>query len=474
MPRCPSATCLILSGAILLSGCTEAAFLLGTGTGLTGGVAPTVGTGSGGTVTIGGEIPISEPPDAVVGPSFAPSLLDPILEATAGAKALVAGDIDNDGVMDLASISDENQPVQIHLRNTTTNLFDTVTIGGGAPISRSVDIELADFDQDGRLDVAVLINDTGFAPPPMAEKLGALVLLFQGADVRNSYQWTRVVVSFKGTNDEGFVDMTVGDFDGQNGPDVVFSSNEPTEENVPDKFLYLYTNPGGGAARNSASWVETQIEQEKSPLNRVETIDVDQDGDLDVVATSPPAKSFNTRWMQNPLVESGVAAVTAGAWNLRMVGQQQDGGDVLDVGDIDGDGALDVAVARQDLRVIQWFRNPGVDALSQETFPIPWSVFNIGQLTDGDINQIQLVDMDGNGTLDCFVTASGNIAGYQRQLLASVTDFWTPFSILATEPVADIGKAAFGDFNGDGRVDFVAPLNREGLTQDQLVIFTRR
>ncbi|MEE8168938.1 MAG: VCBS repeat-containing protein, partial [Phycisphaerae bacterium] len=209
-----------------------------------------------------------------------------------------------------------------------------------------------------------------------------------------------------------------------------------------------------------------------SMLNQIVSVDLDGDGDLDVVMTSPPAKSFNIRWMQNPLVPSGVAAVGAGQWQERFVGQQDGGADAMDVGDIDGDGDVDVAASRADVRLTQWFRNPGATALAAEVFPIPWEVFNIGALTDGIINQLQLVDLDSNGTLDAFITASGNMVGFQRQ--TDIENFWTPFSILATVPVADIGRVGFADLNGDGDLDFIAPLDRDGLIQDQIAIFTRQ
>src|SRR5205823_1481951 len=154
------------------------------------------------------------------------------------------------------------------------------------------------------------------------------------------------------------------------------------------------------------------------------------------------------------LRESGLGAVFSGQWPRRIIGQQQDGAQAIAVGDIDQDGSIDVAVVRQDLQLVQWFRNPGPANLAAEVFPIPWDVYNIGALKEGTIDQVQLVDLDQNGTLDCLVTASGNVAGFQRQ--ANVQNYWTPFSIFATNPVATIGRMGFTDFNGDGKLDFVA------------------
>jgi len=456
---------------VTAGGCSTLAFLFGTG-GIPGSTT-TVTTGSGGTTTLNGAIPSTTQPAAITAPNYSASLLDPLFEASAGARAVALGDIDNDGVTDVASISFESQPVQIHLRNTTTGVFDTISVGGGGPISITNAVALADFNADGRLDIAVCVQDTGFAPALMeADITSAVVLLIAPADPRNAYGWTRVVISFHDTTETGYTDFTVGDFDGQNGPDVIVLSHEPDPPIIPGVRAYLLSNPGGAAALVGGNWTETATEFDVVDLVAIRSGDIDGDGDLDTVIAGPTGKSFNLRWMRNPLVESGAAAVTAGAWSRRFVGQQQGGADHIALGDIDADGDLDVAAASAGLMLTQWFMNPGPTALASEIFPIPWSVFNIGTINSGEINQVQLADMDQNGTLDCFVTASGNIVGFQRQ--GNLQDFWTPFSILATDPVATIGTCGFADFNGDGQLDFLAPLDRDGLLQDQFVIFTHQ
>jgi hypothetical protein len=436
-------------------------------------------------------------PAVILSPLFLSDQADPLLEATAGAKVVVAaqlnddngdGVIDDNDEIDFVSGSDESQPIQIHLNQGGGLAFSTISIAGGGPIARMIKLAVTDIDVDGRPDIAVLVNDTGFTPVEGADLRGAVVLLFAPPDPANALAWTEVTVN--GTfvlpdDDVGMTDFAVVDIDldveadgvTPRGPDIVLASNEV--EDVQD-YLRLYLNPGrgGGAAhlsRNGALWGNgSAITVDAVPFRGLAAADIDRDGDLDLVTASPTAKTHNISWFVNPRIPAGVGAVTA-TWRRDFVGQQQDGGDFVDVADIDGDGDLDVAAAKVSEGLVQWFENPddpaaGVNIVTQQTFP--WRVFNLGKVQSGfDISQMRLVDLNRDGAVDCFVTANGSMAGMQRGL--DLYDFWLQFSIVTTNPVATIGRCGFADVNRDGLLDIIAPLDRTGLTQDQIIIYRR-
>lgn len=407
-----------------------------------------------------------------------PDLIDPLFESTAGAAAVALGDVNNDGFMDVVSISDENQAVQLHLMNPLTEVFDpAITIGGGGPLARMNDIELTDLNSDNKLDVVVLAQDSGFATPPNIAKYGALVMLIQGASPTVPANWTQV--DFLGglpadPNDQGLrfdnnntslADMVTGDFTGDGLPDIVVASNEDPQP--PQSYVYLFPNPGIANVTNPSLWIGTVIEFNAPDYSRLAAADIDLDGDLDVVASVPTSKTLNLHWLENINV--------VGVWPVRVISQQEGGGDVIAVGDVDKDGDLDLVSSSAASLLTQWFRNPGAAALTSGA-QVPWDVFNVGELNGvpGVINQVQLVDLNGDTNLDVFVTAYdsqqalGAVYGFQWQ--GDIEDGWEAFPIDATG--ARYGRVGFFDFDGNGRVDFLAPLNYPGLTNDRIAFYT--
>jgi|GEM_PF-824030 len=413
------------------------------------------------------------PPPAFISDLIRPDLIDPVFESTAGAKAVWIGDIDGDGANDVASVSDENQTVQIHLWNNATASFDaTISIAGGTPLARMNDIEMADFNNDGKLDIAVLVNDTGTTPPPGIRMLSALVLLLQGTNPRNPADWTQVdytgeppAVALQNrdmlfmSNAVGATDLALGDVTGDGLPDVLLVSNE--DPPPPHAFTYLLSNPGIANVADPTQWNRVAIDNNGPDYSEIKVADIDNDNDLDVVVSAPTTATFNLRWIEN----NGNGTV----WTRRLISQQQGGGESIALGDIDDDGDLDMAVYGVGVQLTQWFRNPGSVFLATGV-QVPWDVFNIGEMenTTASIQQVQLVDLDGDAKLDCFVTADGVAVGFRRE--DNVEDTWESFGI--TDLDAEIGRVGFADFDANGRIDFLAPLDSDGLTGDRIAFYT--
>ncbi len=301
-------------------------------------------------------------------------------EDTAGPKFVVAGDIDKDGLQDLISAWNQNQPVQLHLqrRDSDGNIsFRTITLGGTDPIAVVGGLQIGqindddndgDIDDDDWLDVVVLSKATGHAawcpaePPKEISSLeGEIIVLFSPDDanlIPDGDRWTEMIlvnpfvqdrwihnqfpgnefVSFEESKTKpewnGFTDLVVANMDGLDGDDILVSLNTGECEELGQKLaintIDLWVNPGpGGLAEVSEEWgapppetlsrgVPVALMHDVPQVKGIEVLDIDNDGDLDVIATWTNAISRNIRWARNPLVPhqtggaSGRDAVIAG------------------------------------------------------------------------------------------------------------------------------------------------------------------
>ncbi|MEK7710275.1 MAG: VCBS repeat-containing protein [Planctomycetota bacterium] len=328
--------------------------------------APASPGGTGGTDGGGGSTDNSdvELPSEETRSFFTAFQIDPVDEDSAGPKFVVAGDVDQDGLTDLVSAWNQSQPIQLHLqrRDPAGNIsFRTITLAGTTPIAVVAGLQLGQINDDGFLDVVVLVKATGVGgfcptdPPSEISRLeGEIIVLFNPGDaafIPDGDRWTEMALvnpyvqdrwihnQFPGretadfeemkTKPEngGFTALAVGNLDGNPGDEIVVSLNpgecEELGQKPPTDTVDLWINPGPGLAEDSANWgvpsdiglsrgAPLTILADAPEVKDIKLGDVDGDGDLDVVAAWSNALSSNVRWARNPLVEQGAGAVISG------------------------------------------------------------------------------------------------------------------------------------------------------------------
>jgi hypothetical protein len=541
--------------------------------------APASPGGTGGSV--GDELEGTQDVDLSAGATrsfFTAFQIDPEAEDSAGPKFVAAGDIDRDGLTDLVSAWNQNQPVQLHLqrRGTSGNIsFRTITLAGTNPVAVVAGLQVGQINGDGWLDVVILTKATGHMtlcpkdPPEEISGLeGEIIILFspgEASQIPNGDFWTQMILvnpmirdvwihnQFPGieyqsfeqgqTKPEwnGFTDLVVADIDNTPGDDILVALNpgacEELGQEPPVNTVDLWLNPGPALAETSSAWGTTPpdgysrgapvaLMADAPQVKDIEVLDIDGDGDLDVIATWTEALSPNIRWVRNPYVPhlaggaSGRAAVEsyvddgwrlfATEWQSRPIGTIDSGSDVIAIGDIDDDGSDDILVRSTIGQVVQFFRQPNALSIAPEFPPadpiperanFPWNVYTLTEFTDQEPEAIGIGDLTGDGQNEVVVAVEGGVYWYDTAISATVYDPWFPHAIIQDSPPEETTAAGDGmsseiappgsgvgveavdvsthvntllivDLDGDGRNDIVGTLDRRvgaGLSDDRLV-----
>lgn len=131
----------------------------------------------------------------------------------------------------------------------------------------------------------------------------------------------------------------VGDINGDGQPDIVSSGEGPMDRGTapPNAGLYWYEYP---------TWTKHPIDPNGTFADDMQLVDVDGDGDLDIVVPEDGAKEV--RWYENPGPHGDPRK---DPWKVHVIGsytlfQFEEAHDV-EVADLNGDGKVDILIANQ-------------------------------------------------------------------------------------------------------------------------------
>lgn len=303
------------------------------------------------------------------------------------------------------------------------------------------DVEVVDLDGDGLPDLVLGVHQLGVraliaeAPGRFREWGGGLPLPRSPAD--QSRFGTRAVA--------------VADFDGDGRPDIVALGEGPPSFSRPSAEVLsggsfgprLFLNSGDGTWREAAAEErETQVFGDYVAIG-----DFNGDGRPDVATA-------NQTYDQNDIVRLGLGG---GRWQTSEVESLRPKSFVHAVaaGDLDGDGRDELIVAYMSFELLTW--RSGIDVLSlaedgtwgrrQVLAARPgrdrWSALAIGDV-DGD-GHLDVVAADARGRIDVFLgDGSGKLARQSTADIAAVEKECTAYDI------------QLGDLDGDGRDEIVA------------------
>lgn len=277
------------------------------------------------------------------------------------------------------------------------------------PKFRSEGVAAADFNQDGKLDIAA--GSVYYAAPDWK-----MVPIFEQAEEHDPKKYSGSFANFADDlNGDGWPDLILVDF--------------------PGKQTWWFENP----QNKPGAWKRhelTPITNNESP----QYVDIDGDGQRELIAGvnvgegGPDAPSRQMAiirrgdkpeqpWTIQPISKPGAASTTKYAHGLG-------------IGDINGDGRNDIVVPQG------WWENPG-DPTAEE-----WKFHNVAL---GDkAADMHVYDFDNDGDADVLSSSAHNYGIWWHEQTA---DGWKTHTI--DDSFSQTHALCLADLNGDGRPDFV-------------------
>ncbi len=320
---------------------------------------------------------------AAVGAVEVPFLPQPVDNKITGARDALAADVDGDGDGDVIAAATGSVGIVLY-RNTSGDGSTWTRLDVDSSFAGAFAVAVGDMNGDGDIDILGVAHTDDDVT--WWENNGS------------GTSWTRhdVDTSFLAASD-----IEAADIDGDGDLDVL-----ATADGADDVTWWENTNGLGTA------WTKRNIDTNFDAARAVKAADLDNDGDLDVVATG--AFVATVTWWENTTA-NGLN------WTEHTIDFTHLGGSGVDVADMDGDGDIDVFGSAEDSDEITWYENP-LNSGASLGGDIPVgdsnrdSIFGtwIEHTVDSDFNGaygLHVTDLDADGDFDILGAARNESGG---------------------------------------------------------------
>lgn len=320
-------------------------------------------------------------------------------------------DIDGDGDLDLVAVG------------VYTNQISWWQNNSGEPITWSK--QLIDDSLPGAVYVFVADMDGDFDNDLLTTTINTGEILLYRNLGNNPISWEKIIIEDGLPGVQGIV---ATDMDGDGDNDVLANVADA------DKVIWLRNASETG---DGTSWIQLTIDKKFRNTQTIDAVDIDQDGDVDVIAGSGGDHEV-ALW-----INDGGNTIK---WTKQIISNNFRWAHWVQAIDLDGDNRIDVVGAAFSDNEISWWRNEGGD-------PIVWKKQVIDDAFPGALTA-HAVDLDGDGDVDMLGTANnvpelawwrndgGNPITWVKQMISSY--------YIGAWPVTS------ADIDGDGDMDVIS------------------
>jgi len=406
--------------------------------------------------------------------------------AIRGGDGLAMGDIDRDGIEDIASVHEDSNHLRVAFGTANPYKWESITVAEGAEVGAIEDVAIGDLNGDGWPDLVAACEEAQLA-------------YFQnpGANVRTAH-WPRLIPEVtrgRGSwlrafivdlNQDGRLDVIAPN---KGAADII----DPSAGARPDHATSLFVIDGNPL--DQAAWRE-QVLFRKGVPNTAMPVDIDNDGDWDVLAAERMQQQLTLLEIAGTDAAGGVVVrvhpiVIAAGFAVPADWRGSSGAIQSAFADLDGDGRKDLVVGVTEswgtgedhapYLGFGWLRQPA--SLNQ-----PWTYFRIGDTLPDVIVGIALADIDGDGDQDVITGGysglnilTGAYSGASRErddpgvtsasTVGRIAWFENPGDPRSAWHRHDVSRRVRGmydmyiprDLDHDGDIDFVATRGNSGI-----------
>lgn len=347
------------------------------------------------------------------------NLVDPFFN---GAYSADVGDVNGDCIPDIVAGGALSDDLCIWLADGQGGwIRETIS----STAENAIGTDIADIDGDGDQDILCCTY------------AGGRILLFLNCG-GNPLQWNEVVIE---PDFPGGHDVEAWDMDGDCDLDILGASAEG------DRVAW-WRNDGGSPIQ----WVEQDIATGIDYPCRIQAVDLDGDGCIDVIASA---------WEDNEIVAWYGSGGSSPSWQEQTVYSDVDGVHSVRACDVDLDGDPDLVASALDEGTLLLFRNGG-------GYPVNWTREVIDYFTA--CGYARTGDIDGDGDYDvvaCSFSSSAGTAWWENDGSGSS---WIKHPIVSA--FGSISCSLPADVDGNGSLDAVTCRTENRIHWYELTEFT--